>query len=87
MQEVVEAAYSSQAKFDHRSGESGFEMTNATMADVEIDVLNAVVDQWSYSEIDGARTENVLRSGIILKYSSSCLTEHQMPMSNEFDAA
>ena len=85
-QEVVEAAYPSQAKFDHRSGESGFEMTNATMADVEIDVLNAVVDQWSYSEIDGARIENALPSGIILKYGLSSLAEHQIPMSNEFDA-
>ena len=64
MQDVVEAAYTLQAKFGHRSGESAFEMTNATMADVEIDVLNAVVDQWSYSEIDGARTEDALSSAM-----------------------
>ena len=80
MQEVVEAAYPSQAKFDHRSGESAFEMTNATIADVEIDVSDAVVDQWSYSAIGEARTEGALPLGIMWKYGLGSVAEQKILM-------
>ena len=86
MQEVMETAYPSQAKFNHRSGESGFKMTNATIADVEIDVIKAVVNHWSCLEIDEVRTKNALPASIKLKSGLSRRAENQMAMSNNFDA-
>ena len=52
IQDVVKAEYALQGKFGHRSGEIAFEMTTATMPDVEIEVSDAIVDECSFSVVN-----------------------------------
>ena len=61
MQDVVKAEYVLQGKFGNWSGESAFEITSATMPDVEIESSDAIVDKCLFLVYNGHSVEQWFR--------------------------
>ena len=68
IQVVAEMEHVLQAKFGHRSCKSAIEMTNATIADVGNQVLEACVDKCRRLVADRAKIDGALQTDVILKY-------------------
>ena len=85
MHDVAEAESALQTKFGHSSQNSAVEMKNATMPDTEIEVADAFIDKRPLLVLDEGKTEGVLPSEAVLKYSLDSSAEIQVPASHEFD--